>query len=134
MEKISLEQLFKENNLKRTKLRVALLKCFIDAQHAQSYLNLKESLGKNVDKSTLYRNLSAFEEAGIIHRINDHSGVSKYAFGKMNNHIGDHAHFVCEKCETVYCITKLNEAEINVPKGFKTKNVQTIIRGICADC
>lgn len=134
MEQISVDSVFQENNLKRTKLRIALLNCLMNTKHAQSYIDLKERLGKEVDKSTLYRNLSAFEEAGIIHRINDHSGVSKYAFGKANDHKGNHAHFVCEKCETVYCVEKSTNVEINVPKGFKTKSIQTIITGICSDC
>lgn len=134
MEQISVDNIFQKNNLKRTKLRIALLNCLMDAKHAQSYVDLKERLGREVDKSTLYRNLSAFEEAGIIHRINDHSGVSKYAFGNANDRQGTHAHFVCEKCETVYCVEESTDAEINVPKGFKTKSVQTIITGICSDC
>ncbi|MEO0571650.1 MAG: transcriptional repressor [Bacteroidota bacterium] len=120
--------------MKRTKLRIALLSCLMDAKHAQSYIALRERLGKEVDKSTLYRNLAAFEEAGIIHRINDHSGVSKYAFGKVDHHEGNHAHFVCEQCETVYCVTQNPNLEINVPNGFKTKSVKTIITGICSDC
>lgn len=134
MEQISLDRVFQENNLKRTKLRIALLSCLASSKHAQSYIDLKERLGKNVDKSTLYRNLSAFEEAGIIHRINDHSGVSKYAFGKVDNHEGNHAHFVCERCETVFCIEKDPNSEISVPKGFKTKSIQTVITGICSNC
>ena len=134
MEQISIDRFFKEANLKKTKLRRALLNCLVNAQHAQSYADLKKTLGKEVDKSTLYRNLSAFEEAGIIHRINDQSGISKYAFGKIDGHEGDHAHFVCEKCETVFCIERNPSLKIDVPKGFKTKSVQTIITGICSDC
>jgi len=134
MEQITVEKVFKENNLKRTKLRMALLSCLMNAKHAQSYIDLKEKIGKEVDKSTLYRNLSAFEEAGIIHRINDHSGISKYAFGKVNDHEGSHAHFVCEKCETVFCVEETSILNINLPEGFKGKSVQTIITGICSDC
>lgn len=134
MEQIFIDQVFQETNLKKTKLRIALLNCLVNAQHAQSYADLKETLGKEVDKSTLYRNLSTFEEAGIIHRINDHSGVSKYALGKVDDQEGNHAHFVCEKCETVFCVERKPILEINVPKGFKTKSVQTIITGLCSDC
>lgn len=134
MGEISLEQVFQEKNLKRTKLRIALLRCLLDTQHAQSYVDLKKRLGEEVDKSTLYRNLSAFEEAGIIHRINDQSGISKYAYGKVDSHQGNHAHFVCEKCETVFCVEESPKRDINVPKGFKTKSVQTIIKGTCSNC
>ena len=128
-----IDDLLQERGLKRTKLRIALLNYLIDAKHAQSYPEIKRSLGENVDKSTLYRNLTAFEEAGIIHRI-EHGGVTKYAFGKAHEHGLSHAHFVCESCETVYCMEEPAQLQLNVPKGFKTKKVQTLIKGICAGC
>lgn len=134
MDYVISDDLLQEQGLKRTKLRMALLDCFLNANHALSYLDIKQTLGEGVDKSTLYRNLTAFEEAGIIHRINDQSGAAKYAFGKVHDHGRNHAHFVCEQCETVYCVEKTATVEINVPKGFKTKTIQTIIRGICSDC
>lgn len=134
MNNTATDSLLQEQGLKRTKLRVALLDCFFKANHAQSYVDIKSALGENVDKSTLYRNLTAFEEAGIIHRINDHTGVAKYALGKFKNHKTNHAHFVCEECETVYCLEEGAMEKLNVPKGFKTNTVQTILRGTCADC
>ena len=102
--------------------------------HAQSYNDLQAAFVKEVDKSTLYRNLTSFEQAGIIHRINDHTGIAKYAFGESPIRGEEHAHFVCESCETVYCVEGQSPSQFNVPEGFKTKKVQTIIRGICADC
>lgn len=122
------------NGLKKTKIRVALLQQFMNAAHAQSYNDLQGSLSNEIDKSTLYRNLTSFEQAGIIHRINDHTGVSKYAFGPSPKQGNEHAHFVCEQCNTVYCMKKLATLQFEVPKGFKTNNVQTIIKGICANC
>lgn len=101
---------------------------------AQSYADIKAVLKEATDKSTLYRNLAAFEEAGLIHSVNDHTGVTKYAFGKSPIQGAEHAHFVCESCETVYCMKELTPSAFDVPKGFKTKKVQTIIRGICANC
>ena len=128
------ERLLEKKGLKKTKVRVALIQHFMNMDHAQSYNDLQSALVNDVDKSTLYRNLTSFEEAGIIHRINDHTGIAKYAFGKSPITGKEHAHFVCECCETVYCVEGLTPNQIHVPKGFKTKNVQTIIRGICADC
>ncbi len=133
MKHAMIDDLLQKRGLKRTKLRIALLNHFLSAKHALSYLEIKGALGENVDKSTLYRNLTTFEEAGIIHRI-DHSGVAKYAFGKGQNDGHHHAHFVCDQCETVYCVEKTGATTINVPKGFKTKVVQMIIRGTCSYC
>ncbi len=134
MKKEDYEQLLEQKGLKKTKVRMALIHHFINLEHAQSYTDLQAALLGEVDKSTLYRNLTSFERAGIIHRINDHSGVAKYAFGKAPLQGNEHAHFVCECCETVYCMEELVPSQLSVPKGFKTNKVQTIIRGICADC
>ena len=134
MKKESFEKLLENKGLKKTKVRVALIQHFMNMDHAQSYNDLQAALVKEVDKSTLYRNLTSFEQAGIIHRINDHTGIAKYAFGESPTEGKEHAHFVCECCETVYCMEGRAPMQIRVPKGFKTNNVQTIIRGICADC
>ena len=130
----SSEALLDQKGLKKTKLRLELVRHFKSSKHAQSYSDLKQALGGNVDKSTLYRNLSVFEEVGLIHGINDHTGVTKYALGALPSTGHEHAHFVCDYCETVYCVKGTTHHQLDVPKGFKAKNVQTIIRGTCANC
>jgi len=134
MKNAIVDDLLQLKGLKKTKLRTSLLEVFLNTKHAQSYVAIMAELGDMVDKSTLYRNLSAFEEAEIIHRITDDNGVSKYAFGPWQDHTGNHAHFFCEKCDNVYCVEGENPVNISVPEGFKKKNVQTIIRGTCPDC
>ncbi|MEM9077319.1 MAG: transcriptional repressor [Bacteroidota bacterium] len=131
---MSHEQILERKGLRKTKVRKALLHHFLQMEHAQSYSDLQLALKSEIDKSTLYRNLTSFEQAGIIHRINDHSGTFKYAFGELPKNGHDHAHFVCESCDTVYCMELSTPLEINVPDGFKTNNVQTIIKGVCAKC
>ncbi len=128
------EQLIKRKGLKKTKLRLALIHHFIKTPHAKSYADIKQAFPQTTDKSTLYRNLAAFERAGLIHSINDHSGITKYAFGAAPIKGNEHAHFVCEYCETVYCMEGLAPLQLDVPLGFKTNKVQTIIRGTCAAC
>lgn len=131
---MAIEDLLHKQGLKRTKLRVALLSCFIESKHALSFFDIKNGLFEDIDKSTLYRNLATFEHAGIIHRINDQSGITKYAYGPIKNEQGGHAHFVCEQCSTVYCMKEVQLENIVVPEGFKKKSVQTIIKGICGNC
>ena len=134
MKKERFEQLLEKKGLKKTRIRMELIQHFVNLDRAQSYNDLQAAMVEDVDKSTLYRNLTSFEEAGIIHRINDHSGIAKYAFGESPELGNEHAHFVCECCETVYCMEGLTSLQFNLPKGFRTNKVQTIIRGICADC
>jgi len=127
-------ELLEQKGLKKTKLRLELINHFIKVKHAQSYTDLKQLLIGETDKSTLYRNLAVFEQANLIHRINDNSGISKYALGASPSSGNEHAHFVCESCEAVYCLEKSIIIKPDVPKGFEINNVQTIIRGICANC
>lgn len=128
------KQLLEQKGLKKTKVRIALLQHFMKTENAQSYKDLQAAFVNEIDKSTLYRSLTSFEQANIIHSINDHSGLAKYAFGKPPSQGNEHAHFVCELCETVFCMGKLVPLQLNVPKGFKTNKVQAILRGICSDC
>ncbi|MBL6644719.1 MAG: transcriptional repressor [Flavobacteriaceae bacterium] len=128
------DQLIQQKGFKKTKLRLALIHHFVKTPYAQSYADIKRALSASTDKSTLYRNLTAFEQAGLIHSINDHSGVTKYALGEVPIKGSEHAHFVCECCDTVYCMDRSAPHELEVPKGFRTNKVQTIIRGICAEC
>lgn len=134
MESEELKILLAKHGLRKTKVRFALLHHFRTVHHAQSYKDLQSALMSDIDKSTLYRNLSSFEEVGIIHRIDDHSGISKYALGGKAPKGSEHAHFVCDRCETVYCLEASQLPELNVPEGFKASQVQTIVKGICAKC
>lgn len=134
MQRRHFQNLLEKNGLKKTKLRIALLKCLYQSKHAQSYTDIKTALAGVTDKSTLYRNLSTFKEVGIIHFIYDDSGVTKYAFGQQHGHNQNHAHFVCESCESVYCMDFEPSITARVPKGFKPNYIKTIIRGICANC
>lgn len=134
MKKESYERLLKQKGLKKTKVRMSLIQHFINMEHAQSYNDLQAAFVEELDKSTLYRNLASFEQAGIIHRIDDHSGMAKYAFGESPMEGNGHAHFVCECCETVYCMEGSVPIQPIVPKGFQTNQVQTIVKGICANC
>ena len=134
MENANNENLLNQKGLKKTKIRLALLHHFMQLEHAQSYSDLQAAFVNEIDKSTLYRNLISFEQAGIIHRINDHSGTAKYALGAAPQRGHEHAHFVCENCETVYCMEDSIPLELKLPKGFKTNKVQTIVKGICAKC
>jgi len=132
--KNDIEELLHSKGLKKTKVRVALLQHFMHMEHAQSYNDLQEALVNEIDKSTLYRNLTNFEQVGIIHHINDHSGTAKYAYGESPVRGNEHAHFVCECCETVYCMDGLGPLQFEVPRGFKANKVQTVVKGICSKC
>lgn len=122
-----------QKGLKRTKLRLWLLNHFTQFGYAQSYSDLKNNLPEMIDKSTLYRNLAVFEKVGLIHKIMDDNGVSKYALGSIATY-ENHPHFVCERCEGIFCIEGVIHDFSKLPKGYVPKTVQTVIKGVCSNC
>ena len=134
MKKQEVAQILRNKGLKSTQLRLALLQHFSEAKRAFSYADLKTALKSSSDKSTLYRNLTTFEKAGLIHSVHDDSGVSKYAFGSSPNLRNQHPHFICEDCQKAFCLKELSKDHFEIPKGFIPKTVQTIIHGVCAEC
>lgn len=120
-------------NLKKTPVRLKILSQFMSVDHAQSFFDLKEILSKKIDKSTLYRTLKSFEDAGIVHRITDATGVAKYAYNYEEHNL-EHAHFICENCDTVYCVDTQKFSDVELPKGFQINTMQTTLMGTCANC
>lgn len=116
-----MNNLFKNTNIKQTSARVELLKVFSDFKKPISYEDIKENL--SMDKATFYRNISLFEEEGIINSFE--SNDKKRYFELKSN---PHAHFICKLCNKIECIDTLH---INIP-DYKIDNVT--ISGICKKC
>src|SRR3954468_1832478 len=116
------EHLLKRHNLKRTEPRLRVLSMLSAKKVATSQPDLEGVIG-DVDRVTLYRILSAFEEKGIIHKVFDLNGTANYAMCSSNceenHHQDEHLHFNCTVCKNVYCLDDLNLPAIQLPKGFK---------------
>jgi len=127
-------ELLRQKGLRKTSLRIKMLSCFRESKRALSYADLEQKFGSSTDKSTLYRNLAVFEENGIIHRIKDQSRSAKFAFGPLIHPGHRHAHFICDQCNSTYCIEWSTVPENELPAGFKAESVEATVTGICGDC
>ncbi|WP_373519556.1 Fur family transcriptional regulator [Pricia sp.] len=127
------KKLLSRKGLKRTPLRIALLGRFLETDHSLSYTDFDALTGNTADKSTIYRNLNRFEQVGLLHRIEDASGVAKYAYGD-NRSQHHHLHFLCDSCHNTYCLNKTEEKSIKVPEGFQPRSVNILINGTCPNC
>jgi len=126
-------QLLDSKGLKKTPIRRELLALFLQQSNALSFHDIQDGMPAKLDKSTLYRNLTSFEEVGLIHKINDHSGIAKFALGQQDLS-DDHAHFVCDNCETVSCMEGSVSIDVKVGDKVHVKQIQTIVHGICGNC
>jgi Fur family ferric uptake transcriptional regulator len=76
-----------------------------------------------MDKATFYRNISKFEEEGILNAF-ESNDKKRYFEVKLN----PHAHFVCVVCNKVECI---KDVSITLP-GYEVSTV--IVNGKCPSC
>lgn len=130
-------KLLTDNQLKQTKPRLLVLDQVLGKNTAVSQPELEKELGKVVDRVTLYRTLSTFEEKGILHKIIDANGTANYAICQGNcsahQHHDEHLHFNCTQCKKVYCLD-IKIPSTTLPSGFQLDNIQLMASGICKDC
>ena len=133
----NLAELLKNSNLKNTKQRIRVLEEITAEDYAVSQPELEKKLGAEIDRVTLYRILSAYEQKGILHKIIGLKGTTNYAVCSStcttHKHQDDHVHFNCTTCLKIYCL-KVNVPKIEIPEGFKTDTSNLIAYGTCEKC
>jgi Fur family ferric uptake transcriptional regulator len=140
---MEIKSLLKEHNLKVTKIRLDVLELMIKSGVAMSHAQISEKLGQDhVDKVTLYRTLNTFTEVGIAHKVATEDRNWLYAIYEHdghshNNHGHEHAHFICDECDKIYCFPideHLTEIQQQIQKGFQIKSKEIRLHGTCPIC
>lgn len=116
---------------------VAALRCAGGPVSIQEIQGLTDDL----PQSSIYRNLSVLEAAGVVTRI-----VGNYEFGRFElaeDLIGHHHHLLCEECGAMLDVTvppaierQLDEALEKLAKrsGFILHHHRLDLVGRCAQC
>ena len=136
MESNKIKEMLKKRNLKATSNRLSLLTKMQNNGSAMSYSNIR-SIMQPIDRVTLYRTIEKLKEKGIIHTAFQSNNEIYYAICGMDcsseNHVHNHIHFKCSKCETVTCEDVLNSLNISLPK-HEIHNISVNVKGICEVC
>ncbi len=118
-------------------MRILTFKFLEGQQVATSLTDIEQAFDRS-ERTTLYRTLKTFEEHGIVHKIDDGSGVSKFALCEENcNCEVDtdlHLHFHCNKCGETVCLTNHKIPYINLPDGYLAEDVNLVVKGTCEKC
>ena len=91
----------KEFNLRQTDARAEVLDVFFADSYALAHADIETRLADKFDRVTVYRTLKTFLEKGILHKVLDDEGSTKYALCKQqchqtaHAHHHDHVHFKC---------------------------------------
>ena len=82
---------------------------------------------------TLYRNLNAFEAAGVIDRVATWQGRARY-----DGNVDPHGHFLSERCGRIVDIEDgdLELPEIRCLNGRygEIERMIVLLRGVCVEC
>lgn len=114
--------LLKDKKLKFTKRRFAIFKALKSSNVPQCYEQIKSNLA--MDKATFYRNMIKFEECGIVNKFE--ANDKKWYYELSNKH---HAHFICEKCNTIACM------DIEIPSKLNEYQISSMVfKGKCKNC
>lgn len=140
--------LLKQHGLKKTPVRLTILRLFIQHDFALSASDIESllkdsrnrvSLGGNPpDRVTVYRTLSSFEEKGIIHKAPDEGYGVKYAL--CSEHCPDgahdemHVHFICNTCNHTYCLEDTHIPMIKLPGDYAVEGFSYTVNGVCKSC
>lgn len=97
--------------------------------------DLEEKL-PTVDKSTLFRTLTLFQEKHLLDNIDDGSGSQKYCICDFDdqNKNRRHVHFSCRVCHKTVCLTNISLPEVSLPPGFIAEDTEYVVKGVCQNC
>lgn len=131
------DNILKNKNVRPTAMRVLVMQFLLKKEVAVSLSDI-ENYFDNAERTTLYRSLKTFEENGIVHQIDDGTGIQKYALCEKdcNCEIEQdlHLHFHCTNCNETVCLTEHKIPHINLPEDFKAEDVNLVVKGVCDKC
>ena len=129
-----IKELLNSNGLKKTPIRLEMLKVFMSHEVALSASDIVSKMTVKNDLATIYRALTSFEENGIIHRASEDSLGVKYALYNEESTHKSHAHFICDTCHETYCLDDIQVPEADSSSDFIIKGANYTLNGVCKKC
>lgn len=128
--------LLEEHGVKVTANRMLVAGAIAKAGRPVTLTDLETDL-ETVDKSSIFRALSVFREAHVVHVLEDVGDGVRYELCHSHHSPGDddlHVHFYCTRCRKVYCLEEIPIPEVPVPEGFEVESANHMLRGLCPSC
>ena len=123
--------------IRPTAMRLLILKYFTGSKIALSIGELEKAFQK-AERSTLFRTIKTFEKKGIVHQIDDGSGIAKFALCEnqcnCDLEIDLHLHFHCTVCNETQCMVDQKIPQVTLPTGFNAIDANLVIKGVCDKC
>lgn len=121
-----------------TRQRADVLTIFDHKKEALSQADIEKDLPEQFDRITLYRILRSLEANGILHKVPEDSGATRFALCGDNcnekEHQHEHVHFKCTGCGKIQCLEAVEIPAIKLPGGYIFKEAKLLVEGICNKC
>jgi Fur family ferric uptake transcriptional regulator len=130
------EEYLLKRGVKPTAIRLLILKVMMNKNDVFSLSDLETEL-VTVDKSTIFRTLTLFQHARLLHTIDDGSGSLKYALCDETCECRpeqQHVHFYCTVCKRAFCLRDTVVPLLVLPKNFSVESINYVIKGACGKC
>lgn len=138
MEENKLKELLRGTGLRYTRQRGEVLEHFRQSDTALTQAELEKLLPEQFDRITLYRILRSFESSGLLHKVLDDSGTTRFALCgtgcSEHEHHDEHVHFRCAQCTKTVCLSEVAIPTVKLPKGYAFAEAKLLIEGTCPDC
>ncbi len=137
-----LKRILHQYGLKVTVNRINVLRVLMDSPSALSHTDIISRIDdRKLDKVTLYRTLDAFTGCGLAHKVANEERNWLYALHMHGNNPvpsgDDHAHFICDHCDRIYCLPMGYEETQPLVKrynGFVIRSHEYRLHGTCPKC
>ena len=132
----------KEAGFRLTPARKALVQVLCDARAplgVPDIIGLMASMGKGVNKTTVYRELEFLKTRRLVAEVLVGDGLRRYELMPAGNH---HHHLVCNQCSAVECVEvercvgdeALQIDQIEKNSDFKVTDHSLKFFGLCGRC
>ena len=125
-----------ESKHRITKSRESILRTIFKLKSPFSANDIVAAHAKKFDLVTVYRNLKAFEETGIICRADFSDDMTRYMISEPG-HDHHHHHIVCRECHEIqpvdFCIIEAQE-QVLKKLGFTNISHRLEFSGVCPSC
>jgi Fur family ferric uptake transcriptional regulator len=134
------DDLLRAAGLRRTPVRVAVLKVLASAARPLDVPTIVSKLPDQTEAVTVYRTLNTFKRKKIVHRVLGEDRSGRFALGRADQRPAhQHPHFVCDDCGKVDCLSAVTIPNnfirsLGVIAGYAVSYPEVVLHGLCPKC
>ncbi len=136
MEQNDITAYLERKGVKPTANRILVLKTLKESDRPMCLSDLENEL-ITMDKSSIFRVLTLFQEQEIVHTFEDGRGILNYELCTSTTicNLSDaHIHFYCESCQKSFCMDNIAIPDLQLQEGFIAHSISFVIKGTCPKC